>query len=170
MAGNADNVQMGTCTVEFGAADLGYTSGGVTVTYTAETTEKIVDQEDAPLDEVITKQGIECVVPLAEYSLARFKDLLPGATLVTDGTDPTKVKLSISGAAGQSLGSLGKKLIIKPVDGDASDWVTITKAVPQPKLSFKYDKNNVRVYEVTFKGMKTSGQPLYVFGDETATA
>lgn len=170
MAGIAESVQMGTCTVEFGTADLGYTSGGVSVNYTAETTEKMVDQEDSPLDEVITKQSIEVVVPLAEYSLTRFKDLLPGATLVTDGTNPNKVKLSISGAAGQSLGALGKKLIIKPVDGDATDWVTITKAVPQPKLSFKYDKNNVRIFEVTFKGMKVSGSPLFMFGDDTATA
>ncbi len=160
-----DNVKMGVCTVEFNAVDLGYTSGGCKYTYSAETVEKIVDQEDAPLDEIITKQTFEVTVPLAEQNLTILADLLPGATLTTGAS---KSKLVLSGAAGTSLLSMAQELILKPVGGNANDWVTLHHAIPKPNIEVTYDKEKVRVYEVTFKAMK--GLDGFVtFGDVTAT-
>lgn len=162
--GNAANVKMGVCNVSFGGSDLGYTKGYVKVNYTIETTEKTVDQEDAPIDEILTSQKFEVKVPLAEQDLARLKDLLPGSTLVTDGT---KKKLTLSGAAGTSLIALAKELVVAPVGGDANDAVTLHHAVPVPSIDFAYEKDNVRVFEVTFKAMKgTNG--FVTFGDKTA--
>jgi hypothetical protein len=164
MAGVAQDVKMGVCTVEFDTADLGYTSGGVKISYKAETKEKTVDQEDAPVDVIVIGQSIEVTVPLAEQNLSRLADLLPGATYTLDAT---KKKMVLSGAAGSSLLTLAKELVVKPVGGTANDWVTIHHAVPQPSMEFSYDKDKQRIYEVVFKGVKgTNG--FVTFGDETA--
>ena len=73
--GEASNVMMGVCSLTFGGVDLGYTSGGVKVSYSADTVEKNVDQEDAPIDEVVTKQSFEVVVPLLRGILRGLRHL-----------------------------------------------------------------------------------------------
>jgi hypothetical protein len=169
MAGVADNVKMGACQVSFGAADLGYTSGGVEVSYKADTQEKTVDQEGAPVGEVVVKQSFEVKVPLAEYDLTRFAELLPGAQIVTDATDPTKTKLVLPGSAGVDLLDMAKELTLAPMGGTAKDAITVHHAIPKPELEFGFNKEKQRVYTITFKAMK--GESGFVtFGDKTATA
>lgn len=167
--GNSAQVKMGVCTVEFNSEDLGYTSGGVKVNYSTDSVEVTVDQEANPVDEILNTASMTVEVPMAEWDLARFANLLPGATLVTDGTDNTKKKLEVSGEGGMSLSSMKGKLVCKPTDG-ANFNVTVPVAVPVPSMEFSYEKDNVRVYTVTFKALKESGQPLYILGDESATA
>lgn len=169
MAGNAENVELGACTVAFGGNDLGYTSGGVNVTYSTESKEKTVDQEDVPIGEVIIKQAFEVKVPLAEKDLQRFSEFLPGAEYIVDSVDPTKTKLVLSGSAGTDLQKMAKKLIIAPVDGDANDMITIHHAIPVPNLEFSFEKDNVRVYTVTFKALK-GVNGFVTWGDSSATA
>ena len=62
-------VEMGVCNVEWDSSDLGYTKGFVKVNFTAESLESYVDQSDAPLSEVITKQNFEVIVPLKARDL-----------------------------------------------------------------------------------------------------
>lgn len=162
-------VKMGVCNVEFDAADLGYTSGGVKVNFGSESVEVKVDQEAVPVDEVLTNQSLTIEVPLAEYDLDRFATVLPDATLVVDGVDANKKKLELGGSGGISLQAMAKKLVIKPENGDMYN-VTVPAAIPVPNLEFSYEKENVRVYTITFKALKTSGEPLFIMGDETATA
>jgi len=166
--GDATAVNLGVCNVTFNASDLGYTKGGVKISYKADVIEKTVDQEDAPLDKIVTKQTFEVTVPLAEADLSRFASLLPGAVYVLD-SGLTKKKLSISGAGGVTTLSLANKLIIKPVGSEAipNDWVTLFYAAPNVNLDFAYEKENVRVYNVVFKALKgVSG--WVTFGDETS--
>lgn len=169
MAGNAAAVKMGACWVTFGTEDLGYTKGGVKVSYKAESMEKTVDQEDAPIGEVIMKQNFEVKVPMAEYELNRLVDLMPGATIVTDATTPTKKKMVLSGSTGTDLLSLAQELVIAPVGGTANDAITLHYAVPKPEFEFSYEKDKERVYEVTFKALK-GVNGFVTFGDKTATA
>lgn len=167
MSGDATKVNMGVCNVEFAGTDLGFTKGYVKASYSMETVEKTVDQMDTPIDEVVTKQAFEVTVPMAEKSLQRFATLFPGATLVTGaGADAGKYKLSLSGAAGSSLASLGAVLIIKPVGGDAHTWVTLYKAVPVPTMEMTYDKENIQVFEVKFKAIPDAQSKWVMFGKE----
>lgn len=168
MAKSPTKVKIGTCEAFFDAQDLGYTKGGCSVEYSTDSVEVTVDQEDTPITELITKQNFSVKVPLAEYDLQRLAKFIPGATFTADGTTPTKVKMVMSGAAGGDLLASAKELILKPVGGTANDWITLHHAVPVPNISFAYEKDNQRVFEVTFKAMK--GVDGYVtFGDETAT-
>ena len=169
--GDTTKVEMGVCNVEYNSVDLGFTKGFVKVNYSSESIESYVDQQDAPLSEVITKQNFEVVVPLAETNLSVLKDLLPGATYKSTGGE----SLELSGASGANLADNAQKLIIKPLDAngvsttDADKWLTLFHAVPLPNLSFAYEKENIRVYEVTFKAM-SGVNGWVIFGDELATA
>ena len=165
--GNPEKVKMGVCWAEFDDSNLGYTSGNVRVTYNTESVEKRVDQEDAALDEMLTNQTFEVVVPLAEQDLARMADLFPGATVKGSGEN---MKLDLSGSSEGSLIDDAKKLVLKPKGSEskAIDWLTVHHALPRPTMNFAYEKENVRVYEVTFKALV--GENGWVtFGDETAT-
>lgn len=162
--GTAANVKLGVCSVSFGGVDLGYTKGGVKVSYSAESMEKTVDQEDAPIGEIITKQNFEVKVPLAEYDLDKFVSLLPNATLYTDGT---KKKLKLSGVAGTDLLSFVDDLVLTPMGADANEKLTLLYAAPKTQMDFAYEKENVRVFEVTFRALK--GALGWVqFGDPSA--
>jgi len=169
MAKDATAVQMGVCDVTFNAVDLGYTSGGVSVSMSTESNEVTVDQEDVPISERITKMNFEIKVPMAEYDLSRFATLLPGATLVVDSVDETKMKLVLSGESGTNLLNMAKELIITPADGTDNDKVTLHHAIPVPSMEFAYEKDNQRVFEVTFKAMK-GVNGFVTFGDVTASA
>lgn len=218
--GNANAVDMGVCSVYFGPAGsetaMGYTSGGVQVTYSVDTQEIEVDQVDAPISEQITKQTLEVKVPMAEHNLPRLASLLPGATFVVHGKKyrgiwtatpnpayasndcvlydgflytagastsgapvggsgwailpaATKIKMSMSGSSGD-LNSKAASLILKPDEADANTWLTLHRALPVPSFDFAYQKNDVRVVEITFKGLVHDTKGLYTWGDETATA
>lgn len=164
MAKTPGNVKIGTCDVFFNAEDLGYTKGGCSVEYSTESVEVTVDQEDSPITELITKQVFQIKAPLAEYDLERLADLIPGAVF---SGDATKKKLVLSGAAGGDLLASAKELILKPKGGTANDWITIHHAIPLPNISFAFEKENQRVFEVTFKAMK-GASGFVTFGDVTA--
>lgn len=218
--GNADAVDMGACNVYFGPdgaeTSLGYTSGGVGVSYSVETQEVEVDQVDAPISEQITKQVLEVKVPMAESNLPRLAAMLPGTTLKVDGKkyrgvwtatpspayanndcvlyegklysagaaatgnpedgtgwtavpSTTKIKMDASGASG-NLNEKAASLVLKPDEADPNTWLTLHRAVPVPSFDFSYMKNDVRVIEVTFKGLVHDTKGLYTWGDETTVA
>lgn len=166
MSGVVEDVKMGVCNVEFGGSDLGYTKGFVKVKYSADTVEKTVDQEDAAIDEIVTKQTLEVTVPMAEYNLQRLVSLLPGATF-TNGTGGKK-KLVLSGDAGTSLKDMAQTLVLKPVGGTTNDWLTLHYAIPKPALEYSYEKENVQVFSITFKALKGVDGKWVTWGDETA--
>lgn len=162
--GNSASVKMGICDVTFDGINLGYTKGGVKVSYSTDTVEKTVDNLDAPISEVITKQKFEVKVPLAEYDLGIFAKVIPGSSLVSDST---KKNLVITGNTGVDLLSYAKKLSLLPVGGTENDRLTIFTAGPKPNIEFAYEKENVRVYEVTFVAYRGNGSWV-ALGDITA--
>lgn len=148
-------VRMGVCSVTFNGIDLGYTKGGVKVSYSADSVEKTVDQEDAPIGEIITKQKFEVKVPLAEHDLTKLVELLPNATLYTSGT--TKKRIELSGEAGTDLMNSTAVLTLTPLSGDANDSITLKYAAPKANMEFAFEKENVRVFEITFTALKGVG-------------
>lgn len=172
--GDASNVEIGVCNVEFNGNDLGYTKGFVKVKYSADTYTIEVDQMDTPIDEIINKQSFEVEVPMAEHDLSRMANLLPGATLLTGtGDDAGEYSLELSGAAGGSLLDVGAKLVLKPANGTEHDWLTLFKAVPVPSMDFAYEKENIRVYTVAFRAVpdpdSTPVNRWVLWGDENLT-
>lgn len=172
MASSTSNVKLGVCTVSFGGVDLGYTKGGVEVEIATETHRVTVDQfGSAPINEYVTSREVKVRVPLAESTLDNLIKVLPGSTLVTDGVDPTKKKVSVDHAIGTNLLALAAELKLHPVANLAANKLedfTIPKAMTPGTFTFAYKLDEERVFNVEFNGYPDNAGLLFVVGDTTA--
>ena len=153
--------------------DLGYTQGGVAVKVSTETKSIEVDQETEPVIETILSRAIEITVPLAEFTMDNLLLAFPGAEIVTDGTDPTKKKLLLKSAAGVDTSTLVGKLRLHPTDKDvldASEDFTFNRAMPSGEFEFTYDKENVKIVNVTFKPQPDDDGVFGAYGDPEVSA
>lgn len=176
---NIQNINIGPCQVKFGAAgaevDLGYTQGGVKVSFSSEEKEIEVDQVLDPVDTVIIKRVVTVEAPFAEYTLDTVKLALPGSEEVIDGTDPTKKKLLIK-STGESMVSMltyAKSLILHPSNlesSDASEDFTFPNAAPNGNIEVSYDKENPKIITVVFRCFPDEDGVTAIFGDKTAVA
>lgn len=83
---NTTNIRLGTCSISYKGVDLGYTMGGVEVEVETTTHETKVDQfGDIVANEFIMGRSIMVRAPMAEVTLANLIDIMPGATMVTQG-------------------------------------------------------------------------------------
>lgn len=90
MASTTENVKLGVCSVLYDGVNLGFTKGGVEVEVATTTYEVTVDQfGNTPISELITGRTVTATVPLAETTLENLALIMPGSTLVTDGTKAT---------------------------------------------------------------------------------
>lgn len=161
---------IGACTGTFGAIALGRTSGGVKVSITSSTEEVTTDQDLAAVDEMLTALGIEVDYPMTEMDFETIQLAFPGSTLVTDGTDPSKQKLVVSGASGASLLDFADELVLTPVSGKINSKFTIFKAGCRPEIEFSFEKGKQRIVTLKFKGYVDAVKGLFAIGDTTATA
>lgn len=170
---NATNVQLGTCSVAFGATDLGLTKGGVEVTVSTNTYKITVDQFGATeLNEYVLGRTAMVKVPMAETDVEKLAVAIPGSTLVTDSVDTTKKKLLVKSDVGLALRSYAQKLVCDPIasTSTANQNFTMPIAAPKGEFKFSFKHDEERIYEVEFTGYPdlTTGV-VYIIGDESAT-
>lgn len=175
MPTNVENVKMGACNVTYGTTDLGLTKGGVQVNISTEKKTITVDQfGQTVMNEFIMGKAGTVSVPMAEYDLVKLAAVTPGAALVTDKTTATKKKLLINTGVGTSLLSIAKELVLHPTNlpaGDKSEDVSVPLAAPTGNISFAYNFENERVYNVEFVMYADAATGLIcVIGDKTASA
>lgn len=171
---NANNVQLGTCSVVFGSTDLGLTKGGVQVAVTTETYKIVVDQfGSTEINEYITGRNATITVPLAETDLNTLATVIPGSTLVTDGGDPTKKKINVSTTTGTSLRTYAQQLTLHPLAQATSSKnfdFSVPIACPKGDFTFSYKLDEERIYSVEFYAFPDlNTNLLYVIGDPSAT-
>lgn len=176
MPSTPQNIRMGTCKITFDGQDLGLTMGGVEVTVETTTKETRVDQfGDTVANETIMGRNITVVAPLAETTIENLIKLMPGATLITDSADPTKIKAEVTSGTGTSLLSIAKELTLHPIelpDTDRSEDLVIPLAATAGAMNFAYKYDEERIYNATFKGYpdREKNGLLFVYGDKTAQA
>jgi len=173
MASDVKNVKLGPCAVDFDSTDLGYTKGGVEVDITTTRKKIMVDQfGETEVDEYITGRQVTVRVPLAEHNLATLAAVIPGATLVIDGTDATKMRIDVTSGVGTSLRDTAAELVLAPTLGTANENFTVFLAAPSGDIQFAYRHDEERIYAVEFTGYVDvdNGNRLYSIGDDTATA
>lgn len=169
------NVKLGPCKVTFGDLDLGLTKGGVEVNITTNKHEVTVDQFGTTvINDFITGRTGMVKVPMAETDLAKLLAVIPGATLITDATTPTKKKLNIPTGVGLSLIDVAQALVLHPTANAANnkaDDVTVPLAAPAGSISFSFQVENERVYAIEFQMYPDEATGLLcVFGDNSAVA
>lgn len=126
MASDTKNVKLGVCKVIYGGKDLGYTQGGVEVTVKTDTHKVNVDQfGKTTINEYIMGREVMVKVPLAETTLDNLVNIMPGATLVTDGVSATgTITVATQPTNNQTITVNGKTITFKTVAVSATD-VTI---------------------------------------------
>ena len=154
------NVKIGVCKVTYDGTDLGYTKGGVEVAIATETHEVMVDQfGNTPINEYIMGRSVRVTVPLAETTLENLVEIMPGSTLVTDGSDPTMKRVDVTTGIGNNLLNVAKVLVLHPVglpDNDVSEDFNIPLAATAGALTFAYKLDDERIYNVEFVGYPNS--------------
>jgi hypothetical protein len=176
MASSTENVKIGVCRVLYGTAgsevDLGFTKGGVEFDVTTDTHEVMVDQfGNTPISEYIMARKVSVSVPLAETTLDLMVTVMPGAVLVTDGTTPTKKKVTVPTGIGSNLLLMAKQMILHPVgllDTDKSEDITIPLCATAGALKFAYKVDDERIFNVEFKAYPDSNGLMFTVGDPTA--
>lgn len=172
MASDIKNVKLGVCKVTFDGQDLGYTKGGVEVSVKTETHKVMVDQfGKTPINEYIMGREVQVKVPLAETTLENLVKIMPGASLVTDGVDPTKKVVNVPTGIGSNLLDIAKVLVLHPIgkpDSDKADDFTVFKAATAGALQFSYKLEDERVYSCEFNGYPDAQGKLFAVGDTTA--
>ena len=170
MASDIKNVKLGVCTVKYNNVDLGYTKGGVEVTVKTDTHKVNIDQfGKTPINEYIMGRDVQVKVPLAETTLENLVKIMPGATLITDGVDPTKKVVNVNTGVGTNLLDIAQTLVLRPVGKtDASEDFTVFKAATAGALNFAYKLEDERIFNVEFSGYPDANGKLFAVGDTTA--
>lgn len=177
--GDISKIKLGPCKVTFdvgGTAPIVFdtTKGGVVLTYEETTKETTIDQYgNTPVKEIIIGRNATIEVPFAEYDIDKLAKIIPGTTLTTNATTPTKKRLDVDASKVIDLYDYAKKVKIEPLaaNATANDAVILYKAAPRPNLKFTYSYEGELITNVTFKGYPADGTAigkLIAFGDETA--
>lgn len=115
MASSTENVKMGVCRVYYAGRDLGYTKGGVEVEVVTDTHKMTVDQfGETTINEYIMKRDITIKLPLAETTVLNLIEIMPGSTLVHNGTNGSRtVTFTANPTNNQTLVFNGKTVTFK---------------------------------------------------------
>lgn len=177
-ATSKEKVHLGPCKVTFDFDNetdpfvIDKTKGGVKFALTFKTKEMTTDQSgDAPEDELIYGPASSIEVPMTRKDLEALKLMIPGAELVTNGTDPTKKRVDVKSGKIISLMALAKKVVLEPLDENASpdDTIVLFNASPVPALNYTYNYDNELITNVTFKAYPDPvTKQLVGFGDPDA--
>ncbi|MCK9461589.1 MAG: hypothetical protein M0R80_18325 [Proteobacteria bacterium] len=168
---DATKINLGICSVSINGTDIGHTKGGVEVTYKPEFSEISVDLYGGSIvDKRLKAEDFQVKVPLAEYTLANLKKVIPSGDLVESGG---KTALKIGRQAGYSLLNEAQRLVLHPVSREASDIsfdVIVWKAVQigEIKLGFNDSETIMEAqYQAFIDESKANKNYLATIGDST---
>lgn len=172
--GDTANVKVGVANLSFGGVDLGYTKGGVEVEVTTEKYTVTVDQfGQTPVNDYLIGRSIMVTTPLAETTIDNMVSTMPGATKVTDGIDPQKIKAEVTTGIGTNLIDIADELIVHPIAAGASvaEDISIAKAATSGNMNFAYNLDAERIFNVQWIGYPDPATGLlFTYGDKSATA
>lgn len=174
MAFDPVKVGFGPCRLTFGEVSLESTKGGTTLTYAPEVFEMTADEfGNTPYDAVLIGEVVTVSTNLLMSDWEQLQAAMPGATLVTSGSDK---KLTFGGAM-KRLGALAKELTLHPLekaDNDKSADVTIYKAVAWGNVDLAYNLDGEKVVPVEFHALLDTSRPkgdmLFCIGDKAISA
>lgn len=168
------NVKLGACDVTFNSIPLGLTKGGVEVNITTNKHPVNVDQfGQSVVNDILMGRTATITVPMAETDLTKLAAVIPGAVLVTDKTVSTKKKLQIPSGTGISLYDTAAKLTLHPTANavnNKNDDVVAPLASPGGNITFAFQVDQERVYNVEFTVYPDAAGLLLILGDEAASA
>jgi hypothetical protein len=145
---------------------VGYTEAGIDMVYTPSIKLLTVDEETAPVGDILTTEKFTIAAILAEVTLENLNRAISASSLTVDGVNGIK---SVQG------GSLALKYVMVGVQGPApgtnkARTCILEKAISMQALSMKMQRTSMTTFPVTFDARKLSGRPLFEFVDYTSAA
>jgi len=141
-----------------GWRQVGYTDAGVDAIYTPTIKEIYVDEETAPVDDILEKEKFVISAHLAELGLKNLNTAIAASAYVPTG-NPTL-----------SAGSLALNYIMVGVVGPAPDTFTsrvilLQKALSTAAVNLKMTRKDKQIIPVSFDARKIQGQNLFTIQD-----
>lgn len=174
VGGTLANIENGPTKITLGATVLGFTREGVEVDLGPEWNPVTTDEYgEGWLDAMMASQQITVTMRLAETTIDLLKSLMEGSTKSTSGPDS---KVSVGKSAGFRATDTATQLRVHPIigttdDADKSQDLVVHKAFVETGPEVAYETAEIRMYEVTFRGLidpsRTQGDQLFSIGTET---
>ena len=159
--GTIANVMVGVATLEFGDEGgvagfvlAGYTEDGVTLEYTADTSDIEVEEETFPIARPITKETIAVTCNMAESSLANMDKAIAGSVL--SGSTITIGKI----AGGGVQKEMSIRIVGTPPGGLTTRTILIASATATGAVGMSYKKGEKTIVPVTFQALKMIGKDV----------
>ena len=145
---------------------VGYTEDGIDLVYTPSLKEIMVDEEAAPVQDVLATEKFAITAKLAEATLANMNAAIAASTITTDSTNET---ITVS------IGSKPISYVMVGVQGPAPGTnlariVICQKAIAKAAVSMKIQRKDKVVIPVSFEARKITGTDLVDIYDLTVGA
>lgn len=161
--GNVSKIRIGACDVSWGGVSLGYTKGGVSLAVATTKHDTKVDQEgETAIDSWLISRTLSIKVPMVETGVAQLATVLKGSGGTLSGN-----LLTVTHGAGLSQLSAAQSLVLHPTGVDPSDTsqdIVVPKAATSGDVSFSYQVDSERVFEITFVAFARAHQALFYYG------
>lgn len=151
---NVKNLRIGPCSVVWKSANLGFTLGGVKLTYERKFSDLKVDAYgDSPVDAALTGTNLTVSFKIAEPVAEAIARLLPEGTSLTGANGQ---QVGFGAGEGASMRAYAGALTLHPLNKaatDTSEDVTLYLAYPAANTELNYEVNNQRAVSVEFRAL-----------------
>jgi hypothetical protein len=146
---------------------VGYTDAGIDATYTPTVKEIMVDEETAPVSDILTAEKFSLAAHLAEATLQNLNRAISASTYVDDSV--ANQDIHVTG------GSQALNYVMVGVEGPAPGTnlkrvIILRKAIAKAAVAFKIQRKDKVVFPVEFDARQISGQALFEIHDFTLGA
>jgi hypothetical protein len=145
---------------------VGYTDAGVDMTYTPTVVEINVDEETAPVSDVLSKEKFEVSAALSEATLLNLNAAISASAFVNNSGPGSDITVGV-GSKALVYTMVG---IQGPAPGTAlARLVLIQKAIASSAVSMKMSRTKNTMISVKWESRKLSGINLFDIHDITST-
>lgn len=164
VSGDRTKIKLGPHNVKFGSSGsevpLGFTIGGVEITYTPSYREIMVDQLGSPVDIRLVSEQFEAKFAIAETSQANFLIALPAASAASGAA--SAVGINVGRRPGYSIAeNASGVLILHPAELDPAvktrDW-TVPIAVPVGPVTISVKPGEEQTIPLVMKAIADPNQ------------
>lgn len=146
---------------------VGYTEDGIDLSYTPTVKPLHVDEETAPVADVLTEEKVHIAAKLSESTLLNLSRAVSACTYTDDSSAESDINVKI-GSKPLTYTMVG---IEAPAPGtNLKRVIVMKKAIATAPVVLKIQRKDKVVIPVNFEGRQLSGESLVEIHDFTSTA
>lgn len=147
--------------------DVGYTDAGIDAVYTPQVKQLTVDEETAPVGDILESEKYEISAGLAEATLQNLNRAISASTYLDDSTTNHAIVVGI----GSKPLTYVMVAVVGPAPGtNLTRVIILRKAICTSAVSMKITRKDKVVIPVKFDARKLSGSDLVTIYDLTTGA